>query len=878
MKKLISILLTMLLIISALPIHITVSAEETNELESITEETGYSLNLPFYLNDQEARCFLGFLFDTRELTQEQITNGNAYAFLTGQLSSDAEIEAGFVFKGLMDAQLSRVVSTYEYGTEVGKQWILNYLYQKGHIKDNKDPDYAQTIVKSILKQISQNGIDYILDEYTVHGGSLQQMEFEYIQNGILVFDLLDKINTIPEQIDEYKKMMLALAGSAFYAGGTNRLEMYDYFIFCKSNMVFRHKYSEDIYQLTLSQKGLNEHVRAIQAIQPILAKWDFLDENMLLWGTEERMALMEKWADFAYCLEDGLSHFPKNEFVDEEGTTSSTDPTATNPDETEPVTQPTTILPDIDETHSGKVGDCSWYLNTKIGTLYILGSGAMANYSSASSYPWYEYRGYIKRLYIADGVTNIGKSAFSGCSGITGIIEVPKSVETIGFAAFAKTKPTKMILPFVGESRDANLSNGKSLFGYIFGHESNDVGQYQTNETYTYWFGIPKTLKEIEITDATKILNGAFYGTEQLETITLNEGITNIDAKAFYDCSGLKNAYYFGNDINEISISTAGNESLIRILKPITNCVAGHSISLNGDIGINYYIDVPNKDIENSKVTVNFTWTVDGEEKSYSVILTQEDKTDYGYKATCPVAVAEMTYDVTAIVTIDGVLQSIPDTYSAQKYAKVILNNENNFREKYIVAENGQGRNGEQRYNDLVTLVKTMLDYGTKAQVVFDRDIEHLANEGTDYFNDESYPISTDMITVTEENMDMDLSAYGLRYKGSTVVYLSETSIRHYYYVDDWDSFNKIKDSITFDGVAVTYTEKDDAIYFEKKGVSASNLDTPYTMTFKDKSCKYAVNDYIKHCLESDKVSDNTKALVRATYRYNVAANAFFEV
>ena len=126
--------------------------------------------------------------------------------------------------------------------------------------------------------------------------------------------------------------------------------------------------------------------------------------------------------------------------------------------------------------------------------------------------------------------------------------------------------------------------------------------------------------------------------------------------------------------------------------------------------------------------------------------------------------------------------------------------------------------------------------------------------------------------------MDMDLSAYGLRYKGSTVVYLSETSIRHYYYVDDWESFNEIKDSVIFDGATVSYTEKDGAIYFEKKGVSASNLDTPYTLTIKDKSCKYAVNDYIRRCLESDKVTDNTKALVRATYRYNVAANAFFEV
>ena len=304
----------------------------------------------------------------------------------------------------------------------------------------------------------------------------------------------------------------------------------------------------------------------------------------------------------------------------------------------------------------------------------------------------------------------------------------------------------------------------------------------------------------------------------------------------------------------------------------------GHSLSLNGDIGINFYVDVPDEDVNNGKVKVNFAWTVDGTENTHSVTLSANDKYELGYKASCPVAVAEMTYDVTATVTIDGVVQSVPDTYSAQKYAKAILNNENNFMNKYITAENEKGRNGEQRYNNLIKLVQTMLDYGTKAQITFNRDVNYLANDGTDFFDDVAYSVSSDMISVTEENMDMDLSAYGLRYKGSTVVYLSETSIRHYYYVDDWDSFNAIRNNVIFDGVAVTYTEKDGAIYFEKKGVSASNLDTPYTLTIKDKSCKFAVNDYIRHCLESDKVNDNTKALVRATYRYNVAANAFFEV
>lgn len=368
------------------------------------------------------------------------------------------------------------------------------------------------------------------------------------------------------------------------------------------------------------------------------------------------------------------------------------------------------------------------------------------------------------------------------------------------------------------------------------------------------------------------------YSFNCINSVRLFSSLKTINSYAFYKNDNLQKAYYYGESLDDLSINKSGNDSLINALTLIDSRITGHSISLNGDVGVNYFVDVPDEDVNDGMVRVDFAWTVDGEEKSYSVTLTPEDKTDYGYKATCPVPVAEMTYDVTAVVTIDGVLQSKPDTYSVQKYAKVILNNENNFKDSYISAENSAGRNGEQRYNDLVALVQAMLDYGTKAQITFDRDVENPANEGTDYFDDLTYPVSSGMITVTEENMDMDLSAYGLRYKGSTVVYLSETSIRHYYYVDDWDSFNEIKNSVTFDGAKVTYSVKDDAIYFEKKGIGAADLDTPYTLTIKDKSCKYSVNDYIRRCLDSDKVSDNTKALVKATYRYNVAANTYFEI
>ena len=289
---------------------------------------------------------------------------------------------------------------------------------------------------------------------------------------------------------------------------------------------------------------------------------------------------------------------------------------------------------------------------------------------------------------------------------------------------------------------------------------------------------------------------------------------------------------------------------------------AGHSLSLKGDIGVNFFLNLTAE--QAAKTFVSFSWF----DKTYTDDTLELDPCGSGYyKASCPIAAAEMTYDITATVTIDRVVQDETDTYSAVTYANVIMNDES-FRTKFVAEK------GETKYNRLVTLVKTMLDYGSKAQVRFDRNKGNLANGGTDFFTGE--------VTIPNNASDMDesLSNCGLEYVGTSIVYLSETTLRHYYRIVDPSKFtDEIKNGITFDSEAVTCGEKNGMIYFDKKDIAASQLDTEYVISINGHEYHYAALDYssLAYSLDDKPYNESiTKQLAAAAYRYNQAANAYF--
>ena len=148
---------------------------------------------------------------------------------------------------------------------------------------------------------------------------------------------------------------------------------------------------------------------------------------------------------------------------------------------------------------------------------------------------------------IPDGVTQIKEGAFYGFKGLRSVT-LPESLNSIGFYAFANTGLTSvtipdsvtsigqyafqncsllesLTLPFVGLTKDGT---SYTHFGYIFGASSPSY-----NDDY-----VPDSLKEVTITGGT-IGEHAFKDCTGLTSVTIWDGVTNIESDAFFGCTGL---------------------------------------------------------------------------------------------------------------------------------------------------------------------------------------------------------------------------------------------------------------------------------------------------------------------------------------------------
>ena len=91
--------------------------------------------------------------------------------------------------------------------------------------------------------------------------------------------------------------------------------------------------------------------------------------------------------------------------------------------------------PSATQTAGGTIGALTWKLDK--GTLIISGAGAMPNYTPDDEAPWYadRYRREIRHVLVKSGVTSIGGRAFVNCSQLTSV-SLPDDLQMINYWAF----------------------------------------------------------------------------------------------------------------------------------------------------------------------------------------------------------------------------------------------------------------------------------------------------------------------------------------------------------------------------------------------------------------------------------------------------------
>jgi len=373
-------------------------------------------------------------------------------------------------------------------------------------------------------------------------------------------------------------------------------------------------------------------------------------------------------------------------------------------------------------------------------------------------------------------------------------VVIPQGVETIGSGAFANGYNLTSV-----EIPDSVTSIGSSAFTHC------------------------QSLESIEIPDSvTRIKADTFGRCTNLKSIIMPDSVKEIAFGAFDGCENLTDVYYYGTEDEwvEIVIDEYTNEwftsATIHFVKKHP-AITGNSITLFGDIGVNFFMEVPEKVLEDEDATVIFTY--DG--NTVTVPVSSGESTDNGYKYTCNIPAKNMFTEVNCVVDIPGLGQSQPFKYTVKEYAEAILAN-------------------PQAYSDeAVALVKSMLNYGAVAQEYFGYNTEKLAN-------DSEYMTNEDKKVAEKDFSDLSYTLYegsgDIKYYGTALNLKSEVGLNHYFTLSQGVNAENVV--VIVDGVLTKLKKNGNLYSVNVPDIAAHNLYKRYEVIVGDVILSYCVMDY----------------------------------
>ena len=208
----------------------------------------------------------------------------------------------------------------------------------------------------------------------------------------------------------------------------------------------------------------------------------------------------------------------------------------------------------------------------------------------------------------------------------------------------------------------------------------------------------------------------------------------------------------------------------------IKKLFAGHSVTLGGDIGVNFFIDSNVAGLKDAETTVvKFAW--DGGKYIKEVNLKELTPNEDGlYKVTVNVVAAQMAHTIEAVAYIDGKMFYTVDLYSVQEYAEAIYDDP----AKYLSDDEAY------KADSLKALAEAMLHCGAEAQAVFDSALNVKPERADSNVPEADYSAVTagavqNAINGTTSDLNAVAAQLGAKFYTSSLLYLSKNTLRLYF-------------------------------------------------------------------------------------------------